>query len=38
MSNFETLQKKVIEWASERDLIHPENNSAQLIKVGEEVG
>lgn len=35
--NFEELQDKVLSWASDRDLLHPENADKQFLKFVEEV-
>jgi NTP pyrophosphatase (non-canonical NTP hydrolase) len=32
------MQKQVVEWGNERDLIHEENAPKQLLKLTEEVG
>lgn len=34
----DSLVRKVIEWADERDLLHKENANRQMLKVMEELG
>jgi|TARA_B100000900_G_scaffold404734_1_gene413471 NTP pyrophosphatase (non-canonical NTP hydrolase) len=36
--NFDELVSNVLEWASEKGILKPENSSKQMLKVMEEVG
>jgi NTP pyrophosphatase (non-canonical NTP hydrolase) len=38
VSDFEDLQKDVINWANDKNLIKPENAPTQFLKVVEELG
>jgi len=37
MKNFEELQKLIINWAKDKDLLHAENVDKQFMKFIEEV-
>ena len=35
--NFEELQEMVLDWADDKDLLHPKNSEKQFMKFIEEV-
>jgi NTP pyrophosphatase (non-canonical NTP hydrolase) len=38
MENFEEIQKNVIDWAKDKNIISPDNYPKQMMKVMEELG
>ena len=36
--NLDELNKKILEWAKDKDLLKPENKDRQFLKVAEEFG
>lgn len=38
INDFETLEKLIIKWASDRNILTPDNDRNQLLKAFEELG